>query len=225
MEKINIAIDGHSSCGKSTLAKAMAEKLDYLYVDSGAMYRAVTLYFLNNNIDLGNEQAVTGALDDIDIRFERGPGGLRTYLNDKLVESEIRDMRVSNMVSPVAAISSVRRAMVRQQQRMGARKGVVMDGRDIGTVVFPDAELKIFLTADPAERARRRFEELRAKGSTASREEIVRNLMERDRIDTKRADSPLRKADDAVVIDNTHLSQEQQLAMALDLARERMSEN
>lgn len=221
MKKINIAIDGHSSCGKSTLAKAMAEKLHYIYVDSGAMYRAVTLYFLENEVDLNDDQAVAAALDQIKIHFERGDQGIQTYLNGKQVESEIREMRVSGMVSPVAAISKVRRAMVRQQQKMGAHRGVVMDGRDIGTVVFPDAELKIFLTAEPDERARRRFEELNKKGSSVSMEEIRKNLLERDHIDSNREDSPLRRAVDAVVIDNTHLTPDQQLELALELADSR----
>lgn len=222
MKKINIAIDGFSSCGKSTLAKAMAARLHYIYVDSGAMYRAVTLHFLDREVALEDETAVKEALDDVHIRFERRPDGLYTCLNGKVVESEIRDMRVSRMVSPVAAISRVRRAMVRQQQQMGVEKGVVMDGRDIGTVVFPDAELKIFLTADPEERARRRYTELKAKGNTVSMEEVRENLAERDRIDSNRADSPLRQAEDAVVIDNTYLSPDQQLQLALDLAMERM---
>lgn len=200
----------------------MAEKLHYIYVDSGAMYRAVTLYFLENKVDLEDDAAVADALDRIDIRFERGPEGIETYLNGRSVESEIREMRVSSMVSPVAAISKVRRAMVRQQQKMGEQRGVVMDGRDIGTVVFPDAELKIFLTADPAERARRRYEELKAKGSSASMEEIKSNLLERDHIDSNREDSPLRQAVDAVVIDNTHLTQEGQLKLALELAESRI---
>lgn len=222
VKKINIAIDGHSSCGKSTLAKALAEKLDFIYVDSGAMYRAVTLYFLEHAIDLDDQEAIGKALKEIQIRFERRSGGLLTCLNGRVVESEIREMRVSGMVSPVAAISSVRRAMVQQQQHMGESKGVVMDGRDIGTVVFPDAELKIFLTADPTERARRRFEELKAKGLTVSMEAVIQNLTERDYIDSNRADSPLRQADDAVVIDNTYLTPDQQLRIALDLAMERM---
>lgn len=220
MKKINIAIDGHSSCGKSTLAKAMAEKLNYIYVDSGAMYRAVTLYFLDQGVDLEDPKAVETALEEIEIRFERGPAGVLTHLNGELVEAEIRQMRVSNQVSPVAAISSVRRAMVEQQRKMGAAKGVVMDGRDIGTVVFPDAELKIFLTADPVERARRRYEELKAKGSPVPLEEIKQNLQDRDEIDSNRADSPLRRAADAIVINNTHLSPARQLELALDMAEE-----
>jgi cytidylate kinase len=223
LKKINIAIDGYSSCGKSTLAKAMAEKLDYIYVDSGAMYRAVTLYFLDHNISLDDKSAIQAALDDISIRFERKTSGLNTILNGKNVEEEIRQMRVSQMVSPVAAISSVRRAMVRQQQEMGVEKGVVMDGRDIGTVVFPDAELKIFLTADIAERTRRRHAELQAKGVEVSMEDVARNLAERDHIDSTREDSPLEQAEDALVINNTHLTQDQQLQIALDMARERMN--
>ncbi|MCB0631293.1 MAG: (d)CMP kinase [Saprospiraceae bacterium] len=222
MKKINIAIDGHSSCGKSTLAKAMAEKLHYIYADSGAMYRAVTLYFLEHHVPLDDETAIRAALHDISIRFERLPSGLHTILNGKDVETEIREMRVSARVSPVAAISSVRRAMVRQQQQMGAEKGVVMDGRDIGTVVFPYAELKIFLTAEIEERARRRYAELKAKGMEVSLEEVARNLQERDHIDSTREDSPLMKAEDAVVIDNTHLTPDHQLQIALDLAQQRI---
>lgn len=222
MKKINIAIDGHSSCGKSTLAKAMAEKLHYLYVDSGAMYRAVTLFFLENDIDLDDRQAVAVALEQIEVRFDRKPSGVSTLLNGEDVEGEIRKMRVSATVSPVAAISAVRRAMVRQQQEMGTEKGVVMDGRDIGTVVFPKAELKIFLTAEVEERARRRFSELKAKGVAVSLEEVAANLTERDHIDSTRADSPLKKAEDAVVIDNTHLTPHQQLDIALNLAQQRI---
>jgi cytidylate kinase len=188
------------------------------------MYRAVTLYFLENKVDLDDDQAVAEALEQIDIHFERGVQGIQTYLNGKPVESEIREMRVSGMVSPVAAISRVRRAMVRQQQKMGEHRGVVMDGRDIGTVVFPDAELKIFLTAEPAERARRRFEELKAKGSSVGLEEIRKNLLERDHIDSNREDSPLRRAEDAVIIDNTHLTPDQQLERALALAKSRMAD-
>lgn len=203
----------------------MAENLNYIYVDSGAMYRAVTLYFLENEVDLEDEKEVTEALDQIEIHFERGSEGLQTYLNGRLVESEIREMKVSNMVSPVAAISKVRRAMVRQQQKMGEKRGVVMDGRDIGTVVLPDAELKIFLTADPAERARRRYEELKAKGSDASLEEIQKNLLTRDQIDSNREDSPLRQAVDSVVIDNTQLTPAGQLELALDMARKKIAES
>ena len=201
----------------------MAERLHYIYVDSGAMYRAVTLYFLDHEIDLNDRTAIEEALDRIHINFLRTPSGLQTQLNGKTVEKEIRQMRVSGKVSPVAAISSVRRSMVRQQHKMAEEKGVVMDGRDIGTVVFPNAELKIFLKASPEVRAHRRFEELKAKGLTVSMDEVIGNLEERDRIDSTRADSPLRQADDAIVIDNTHLTPDQQLQIALDLAAERIS--
>ncbi|MCC7464957.1 MAG: (d)CMP kinase [Saprospiraceae bacterium] len=222
MKRIIVAIDGHSSCGKSTLAKALAKTLHYAYLDTGAMYRAVTLYFLDQNIDYQNPEAVARGLQEIEIHFERIDGQNRTFLNGKDVEWEIREMRVSEHVSPVSAISSVRRAMVAQQQAMGKRRGIVADGRDIGTVVFPDAELKIFLTADPDVRTSRRHLELAAKGIDAEWNDIYKNLLERDHIDSNRADSPLRKADDAVVIDNTLLSEEQQLEKALVLAKEKM---
>lgn len=222
MKKLIIAIDGHSSCGKSTLAKAIAKNLQYKYGDSGAMYRAVTLFFIENQVDITNEAAVAAALGKIDIDFERVGGENHTFLNGRDVEKEIRSMAVSELVSPVSAVSAVRRAMVRQQQQMGKRRGIVMDGRDIGTVVFADAELKIFLTADADVRTSRRHLELAAKGIDAEWEEIRRNLLERDKIDSSRADSPLRRADDAVVIDNTLLSESEQLAMTLALARERI---
>ncbi len=222
MKRIIVAIDGLSSCGKSTLAKALAKSLHYAYLDSGAMYRAVTLYFLENNIDYENPEAVAEALKDIEIRFERINGQNRTFLNGRDVEHEIREMMVNDHVSPVSAISAVRRAMVAQQQAMGKRRDIVADGRDIGTVVFPDAELKIFLTADADVRTSRRHLELASKGIDADWEDVQRNLLERDRIDSGRADSPLRKADDAVVIDNTLLSEEQQLEKALALAKARM---
>ncbi len=222
MKRIIVAIDGLSSCGKSTLAKALAKSLHYAYLDSGAMYRAVTLYFLENNIDYENPEAVAEALKDIEIRFERINGQNRTFLNGRDVEHEIREMMVNDHVSPVSAISAVRRAMVAQQQAMGKRRDIVADGRDIGTVVFPDAELKIFLTADADVRTSRRHLELASKGIDADWEDVQRNLLERDRIDSGRADSPLRKADDAVVIDNTLLSEEQQLEKALALAKGRM---
>lgn len=222
MKRIIIAIDGHSACGKSTLAKGLAKALHYAYLDSGAMYRAVTLYFLENNIDYQNPAAMEDALARIEIHFERIDGQNRTFLNGRDVEREIREMRVSEHVSPVSAISAVRRAMVKQQQAMGRRRGIVADGRDIGTVVYPDAELKIFLIADLDVRTSRRHLELAAKGIDADWNEVQRNLTERDRIDSSRADSPLRQADDAVVIDNTLLSEEQQLAKALALAQERI---
>lgn len=219
---IIIAIDGHSSCGKSTLAKGLARALHYAYLDTGAMYRAVTLYFLDNQIDYNDPDAVEEALQHIEIHFERVDGSNHTFLNGADVERQIREMRVSEHVSPVSTISAVRRAMVTQQKAMGRRRGIVADGRDIGTVVFPDAELKIFLTADVDVRTSRRHLELAAKGIDAEWEDIRRNLIERDHIDSSRADSPLRQSDDAVVIDNTLLSEEQQLEQALKLAQERM---
>jgi CMP/dCMP kinase len=219
---IIVAIDGFSSCGKSTLAKALAAKLNYAYGDSGAMYRAVTLYFLNNMVNYHDEAAVVAALPEIHIHFSRIDGQNHTFLNGIDVERDIRQMRINEHVSPVSTITVVRRDMVRQQQRMGQQKGIVMDGRDIGTVVFPTAELKIFLTADPDVRTSRRHLELAAKGIEADWDEIKHNLLERDRIDSTRADSPLKQAADAVVIDNTYLSEEEQLEKALALARERL---
>lgn len=221
LNKIIIAIDGHSSCGKSTLAKALGNALGYAYISTGDMYRAVTLYFIENQVDINDHAAVSEALKRIKLHFVADENGNRIHLNGRDVSEEIRKMHVANLVSPVAVISEVRREMVRHQQAIGEQKGVVMDGRDIGTVVFPNAELKIFLTADVDERARRRFEELTAKGQQVNFEEIKRNLSERDHIDSTRADSPLRQAEDAVVIDNTHLNHEQQLELALDLVRER----
>lgn len=221
--KIIIAIDGFSACGKSTLAKGMAKELEYVYLDTGAMYRAVTLYFLENQILPADAQAVESALADIHIHFERIDGHNHTFLNDQDVENTIREMRVSELVSPVAAVSAVRRAMVAQQKAMGARKGIVADGRDIGTVVFPAAELKIFLTAEVDVRTSRRHLELAARGIEADWADIRANLNERDHIDSTREDSPLRQADDAVIIDNTLLSEEEQLHMALALANVRIS--
>ncbi|MBX2873706.1 MAG: (d)CMP kinase [Saprospiraceae bacterium] len=222
MKKIIIAIDGFSSCGKSTLAKALAKALNYGFVDSGAMYRAVTLFLIENRISVQNIAAIEQALNEIQIRFQAGSTGNRTYLNGVDVEDKIRSMQVSELVSPVAAIPIVRRAMVRQQQEMGTEKGIVMDGRDIGTVVFPDAELKIFVTADPEVRAHRRFLELQQKGQEVALEEVRNNLSERDHIDSTRADSPLKQAEDALVLDNTDLNQEEQLQVALDWAQERI---
>ncbi len=221
---IIIAIDGHSSCGKSTLAKVLAKQLHYVYGDSGAMYRAVTLYFLNNLINYHDHAAVEAALGQINIRFKRLDGQNTTFLNEENVEREIRTMRVSEHVSPVSTIPIVRRAMVEQQQAMGKKRGIVMDGRDIGTVVFPDAELKIYLTADPDVRTSRRHLELASKGIDADWNEIKHNLLERDRIDSTRFDSPLRQAIDAVVIDNTFLSEQEQFDLALKYARERGAE-
>jgi cytidylate kinase len=222
LNKIIIAIDGHSSCGKSTLAKAMGNALGYAYISTGDMYRAVTLYFLENQVDINDKAAVVEALKMIHLHFVKDENGNRIHLNGRDVSEEIRKMHVAEMVSPVAVISEVRREMVRQQQAMGQQKAVVMDGRDIGTVVFPQAELKIFLTADVEERTRRRYEELTAKGQHVDFEEVKKNLTARDHIDSTREDSPLRQADDAVVIDNTDLNHEQQLELALDLVRERV---
>lgn len=217
VNKIIVAIDGYSSCGKSTLAKALAERLSYAYVDSGAMYRAVTLFLLRHGISPKDEEAVAQTLEHIEIHFERIAGANHTFLNGEDVEAAIRDMSVSDWVSPVAAIPAVRRAMVRQQQAMGRRRGIVMDGRDIGTVVFPDAELKLFVVADEAVRVQRRFLELQQRGMHADIDTVRFNLLERDRIDSTRADSPLRQADDAIVIDNTHLTPDEQLDKALAL--------
>ena len=224
MKKITIAIDGHSSCGKSTLAKSLSKALNYIYIDSGAMYRAVTYFFLENNIDLEDEQAIMKSLNNIEIRFEKSELGIRTILNGKDIEDEIRKMRVSKMVSPVAAISAVRKELVRQQRILGKEKGIVMDGRDIGTVVFKDAELKIFLTADIETRTQRRFDELFAKGLNVDFETVKANLLERDHIDSTRADSPLKKADDAIVINNSFLTPQQQLEKAIELVEEKVKE-
>jgi CMP/dCMP kinase len=220
MKRIIIAIDGFSACGKSTLAKALAKKLHYAYVDTGAMYRAVTLYFLDNNVDINDAQEVINTLKNIEIHFERTPKGNHTFLNGLDVEQEIRTMRISEMVSPVSTLSVVRKAMVAQQQKMGARKGIVMDGRDIGTVVFPQAEIKLFLTADTDIRTQRRFDELKTKGQDVAYEDIRKNLLERDLIDSNRADSPLRRADDAILIENSHLTPDEQLQKVLDLVYE-----
>lgn len=220
MEQIVIAIDGYSSCGKSTLAKRLARELNYIYVDTGAMYRAVTLYFLDHQVDYHNPKAVESALSQIDISFEQRNGENHTILNGVNVEQDIRTLRVSREVSPVAAISAVRRAMVAQQRKMGAQKGVVMDGRDIGTVVFPDAELKLFVTADVEERTDRRYKELRLRGEQISRASVQENLEERDRIDSSRSDSPLRQAADAIVLDNSNLNQDEQAEVALELVHQ-----
>lgn len=219
---IVIAIDGFSSCGKSTLAKQLAKSLGYGYIDTGAMYRAVTLYFLQNDINLEDKEAISTALKNIHIEFKATEKGNTTFLNGRNVEADIRSMYVSNHVSPVAAISSVRRFLVKQQQILGEKKGIVMDGRDIGTVVFPNAELKIFVTAAPEERARRRFLEMQEKGMDADLGAISANLKERDHIDSTREDSPLKQAEDAVVIDNTHLTRDEQLQQAITLAKSRM---
>ena len=225
-KKIIIAVDGFSSCGKSTLARQLAAKLGYVYIDTGAMYRAVTLYALRNNMVVDEEldtKQLISRLGDIDIHFELNANGeLQTFLNGANVEREIRKIYVSQWVSPVAAIPEVRHVMVAQQQKMGEAKGVVMDGRDIGTTVFPNAELKIFVTADVDVRAQRRYDEMLSKGETADMAEVKQNLLERDRIDQSRTESPLRKADDAVVLDNSHITREEQLQVAYDWAMERI---
>lgn len=211
-KKIIIAIDGYSSCGKSTFAKALAARLGYIFIDTGAMYRAVTLYAMRQGI-ADQPQAVVAALPKIDIAFRFNPesGRSEVYLNGENVEQEIRRIDVSNRVSTISSIPEVRAKLVALQQQMGEARGVVMDGRDIGTVVFPNAELKIFMTADPRVRAERRYKELRAKGEEVSLEEIERNVRERDRQDETRAVSPLRRADDAVVLDNSHMTVEEQM--------------
>jgi cytidylate kinase len=223
LKKIIIAIDGFSSCGKSTLAKSLAQYLHYAYIDSGAMYRAATLYFLRHQVSLEDETAILGGLQHIDIQFQRIEGANTTFLNGENVEAEIRDIQVSSHVSEVAAISAVRRSMVDIQRAAGRQKGIVMDGRDIGTVVFPEAELKIFLTASLEERIRRRVLQLKNQGKNITREEIEKNLQHRDHIDSTRSDSPLRQAEDAVLIDNTNLTEEEQLAMTIALAKQRMT--
>lgn len=223
--KIIIAIDGFSSCGKSTLAKALATKLEYVFIDTGAMYRAIALYFKRNGIDLANETAVNNALTQIKLHFEYNPATLKSdmYLNGENVELLIREMNISNMVSEVAAISAVRNFAVAQQQVMGAQKGIVMDGRDIGTVVFPNAALKIFVTADPAVRAERRFLELKAVNPEITKEEVAENLQHRDLIDSTREHSPLRQAEDAIVLDNTNITREAQFNLALKWALEKIN--
>jgi len=218
--KIIIAIDGYSSCGKSTLAKALAAQLEYVFIDTGAMYRAVALYFLRNNIGFENEAQILKALGVIKLNFVYNATSLKSdmVLNGENVEAEIREMRVSEKVSEVAAIGAVRDFAVAQQQAMGAFKGIVMDGRDIGTVVFPGAELKIFVTADPAIRVERRFLELQNTNPSIRKEEIEANLKHRDLMDTTRERSPLKQADDAIVLDNTNMTREEQFNLALSLA-------
>jgi len=213
---IIIAIDGYSSCGKSTVAKALANKLHYVYVDSGAMYRAVTLYFLRNHIDINQREQVQDALEDIHIDFHKEHGVTHVLLNGEDVSDEIRQMPVSENVSAVSAIKAVRTAMVAQQQRMGAHKNIVMDGRDIGTAVFPHAPLKIFMTADPKIRAERRFLELKNKGEKITLEDVFENIAHRDYLDTTRKESPLVRADDAIILDNTNLTEEEQLNFVLE---------
>jgi CMP/dCMP kinase len=227
MGKIIIAIDGHSSCGKSTLAKQMAQNLGYVYVDSGAMYRAVTLYAIRNHLiknGAPDKDALIYSLSDIKLSFELNAENLpEIVLNGENVEKQIRSMEVSGMVSPVSIISEVRRFLVLQQREIAHNKGVVMDGRDIGTVVFPDAELKIFLTASPEIRAERRYKELIEKGTPASYEDVLANLQERDYIDSNRDDSPLKQANDAVLLDNSNLTREEQFNEAMQLVKKVLS--
>jgi cytidylate kinase len=215
-KKIIIALDGFSSCGKSTFAKSIANKLGYIFIDTGAMYRAVTLYALEHGAirsGIVDEEAVVALLDEISITFRFNPhrGASDIYVNGDLVEGKIRTIEVSNCVSAVSAIGKVREKLVSMQQEMGQRRGVVMDGRDIGTVVFPNAELKIFMTADPKVRAERRYVELTAKGDNVSFEEILENVVSRDKADMSRAISPLQQAEDAIVLDNSYMTVEEQM--------------
>lgn len=227
-KRIIIAIDGHSSCGKSTFAKAIAARLGYIFIDTGAMYRAVTLYALEHGAicsGMVDEAAVEAMLDHINIDFRFNPqrGASDIYVNGDLVEGKIRTIEVSNCVSAVSSIAAVRRKLVAMQQQMGLKRGVVMDGRDIGTVVFPEAELKIYMTADPMVRAERRFKELTAKGDKVTLEQIYENVVSRDKADMTRAISPLRKADDAIVLDNSQMSVEEQMAWFMERYNEVIS--
>jgi cytidylate kinase len=227
MSNIIIAIDGYSSCGKSTLAKQVAAALHYRYIDTGAMYRATALYLLRHQIDIYHLEHVAEALKDIHIDFKVNTEtqSQDIYLNGENVEEEIRvNPRVVSIVSDVSAISDVRRFLVKQQQKMGEHKGIVMDGRDIGTVVFPEAELKIFVTADPKVRTQRRLDELKEKGQNTTFEEVMANLEKRDHIDTTRADSPLKKAEDAIELDNSTMSREDQFNLVYDWVRQKIQQ-
>jgi CMP/dCMP kinase len=222
---IIIAIDGYSSCGKSTLAKQVAATLQYRYIDTGAMYRATALYLMRNHIDIYHPQLVGQSLLDIVIEFNLNAATNQqdTFLNNENVEQEIRvNPRVVSIVSEVSAISEVRRFLVKQQQKMGEKKGIVMDGRDIGTVVFPNAELKIFITADPAIRAQRRLDELTEKGQQTTFEEVLANLQKRDYIDSTRADSPLKKAEDAIELNNSYMSKDEQFEWVMGLVNRKL---
>ena len=225
-KKIIIAIDGHSSCGKSTLAKEIAHKLNYIYVDTGAMYRAVTYFFMQKNmihngkLDSTNLEAF---LPKISIHFERQKNGdLHCFLNQIDVEDKIRSMDVSNLVSEVSQYACIRKKLVDLQQKMGLKKGIILDGRDIGTVVFPNAEVKLFLTAEPQIRAQRRFDEMQQKGENVKFEEVLENLNQRDYKDANRAESPLKKAQDAIVLDNSYLNKSEQLEKALGIIKTRL---
>lgn len=224
-KKIIIAIDGFSSCGKSTLAKALARKLNYNFIDTGAMYRAITLYFIRNNVRLDDPENVAEALKNVNLHFEfnEAKGKSDMFLNDENVEQFIREMTIAQKVSEVAAIKAVRVFAVKQQQVMGKKKGIVMDGRDIGTVVFPNAELKIFMTADIEVRVKRRFLEMQEQHQNISIEDVINNLQMRDYIDSNREESPLRQAEDARVLNNSDMNQEQQLNLALKWVEEALS--
>lgn len=216
-KNVVVAIDGYSSCGKSTLAKALAKELGFIYIDSGAMYRAVTLYFIRNQVDIFNDTAVRNALQHIELNFHSRDYQSHIMLNGEEVSEEIREMPVSETVSSVAANKYVRREMVKQQQRMSQSRHVVMDGRDIGTAVFPDADVKFFMTADPKIRAERRFKEMQDNGNTETTlEDVFENLAHRDYADTTREESPLVRAEDAIVLDNTDITEEEQLNFALE---------
>jgi len=225
MKKIIITIDGWSSCGKSTLAKQLASRLGYIYIDSGAMYRAITLYFLRNHVDWTDKKDVKDALKEITLEFHNNEnsGASEIWLNGENVEYVIRDLVVAEKVSDIAAIKEVRQFAVKQQQKFGDKKGIVMDGRDIGTVVFPDAELKIFMTADNAVRVERRYKELYDKNPNVTIEEIKNNLEMRDYIDSNRKVSPLKQATDAVLLDNTNLTEKEQFDLALQWAQKKIS--
>jgi cytidylate kinase len=226
-KKITIAIDGYSSCGKSTLAKALAKELDYIFIDTGSMYRSVALYCLRNNLVHNNEIVVSEIINElpkIEIHFEKNPlnGKLEVQLNNEFVEPLIRSLEVSQLVSKVAAIKEVRAKLVEEQQKMGSKGGVVMDGRDIGSVVFPNAELKLFVTASPEIRIERRFLELSQTDKSINKEEIRKNLEERDYLDSTRAESPLVQADDAILLDNSNYNQEEQLEVALNYVKSKL---
>jgi cytidylate kinase len=215
-KNIVVAIDGYSSCGKSTLAKALAKNLGFIYIDSGAMYRAVTLYFIRNEVNINDESAVKNALLHIELNFHSRDYQSHILLNGEEVSDEIRQMPVSENVSEVSAIKAVRHDMVKQQKRMGKSKNIVMDGRDIGTTVFEDAQVKFFMTADPKIRAERRYKELTAKGDNITLEEVFENLAHRDYADTTRVESPLTRAEDAIILDNTELTEAEQLDFAIE---------
>lgn len=230
MQKITIAIDGYSSTGKSTVAKQLAKRLGYVYVDSGAMYRTVTLYAMQNGFidnDHFDVEVLKSHLDNINISFQfnKDLGFAEVYLNGENVEKRIRTLEVSNFVSKVAAVPEVRRQLVKQQKQMGKKKGVVMDGRDIGTVVFPDAELKLFMTATAETRAQRRYDELKERGDNVTYQSVLKNVQERDHVDTTRKDSPLIKAEDAITIDNSQMGLEEQFQKVLVLATQSIKNN